>query len=457
MHILFITLLIMFAPFMNAVEESEQINIRLATDNQSMPLYLSKFINENSGLGSEYLQKLEQILTFDLNHNGMTYTLSQTTENEKLVSRLSSGTVSAKEWKPVSIYYVVKVVARTDKKLSTTLLSVSGNAANSIDGITLTGDLNRDRRQVHQLADAIYKALFDENGIATTRILYSVKPRGETPKDKWVADIWESDYDGGNARPVIRDGSYNISPVYIPPKAGFSSGSFFYVSYKSAQPKIFFATLKEGVGRRMSYLRGNQLMPSISRQRNQIAFVCDVTGNPDLFLQNFSPDEGVKDKPRQIFAAHKATQGSPTFSPDGKRIAFVTNKDGSPRVYVMDVPALGTPLKDIKAQLVTKHSRESTAPTWSPDGTKLAYCALTSGVRQIWVYDFTTKEERQLTKGPGNKENPSWAPNSMCLVYNCSDTGACELFLTTINQGISTKISTNAGEKRFPNWEARAG
>jgi TolB protein len=195
-------------------------------------------------------------------------------------------------------------------------------------------------------------------------------------------------------------------------------------------------------------------MPAVSRQRDKIAFICDITGNPDLFIQDFSPDTGATDKPRQIFATYKATQGTPAFSPDGKQIAFVSNKDGSPRIYVMDIPPPGKSLKDIQAKLLSKYSKESTAPSWSPDGTKIAYCAMTNGTRQIWMFDLTKNEERQLTQGAGNKENPSWAPNSVHLVFNTNDIDKeSSLYMMNINQPGVVKISSGRGDKRFPNWE----
>jgi TolB protein len=317
----------------------------------------------------------------------------------------------------------------------------------------LKQDLDQDRRQIHQMADAIFKALFDSEGIASTRILYTKKTQqGKT----WISEVWESDYDGQNARQVTSDSGYAITPTYFPAKPGYASGGLFFVSYKTGQPKIYYQSLSgDTTPRRLSYMRGNQLMPTISRQRDKVAFVSDITGNPDLFIQPFSPENGVAGKPYQIFSTNKATQGTPTFSPDGSQVAFVSNKDGVPRIYMMNTPEPGTSLKNIKAQLITKHNKESTAPSWSPDGTKIAYCSSVKGIRQIWVYDLATREERQLTQGPGNKENPSWAPNSLHLVFNSTDANACDLYLINLNQPKATKITFGTGEKHFPSWEPR--
>ena len=118
----------------------------------------------------------------------------------------------------------------------------------------------------------------------------------------------------------------------------------------------------------------------------------------------------------------------------------------------MEIPPVGTALKDIKTAQITRVNQENTAPNWSPDGKKLAYCARTNGIRQIWVYDLNEKVEKQLTQGPRNKENPSWGPNSTHLIYNTSDPSDCELYLININHPQPAKISSGEGEKRFPSW-----
>lgn len=159
-------------------------------------------------------------------------------------------------------------------------------------------------------------------------------------------------------------------------------------------------------------------------------------------------------KARQLYSCPRATQASPTYSPDGKRLAFVSDKDGPPRVYVIDV--IGSK-ETIRAhpKLLTVKNRENTSPAWSPDGTKLAYSAKVDGVRQIWIFDFLNLEERQLTTTPENKENATWAPDSFHLVYNTEAEDSSELYLIHLNQGEPILISKGSGQKRFASWEHR--
>lgn len=442
-------------PLTLTANEDDHLVIGLSTESSLTPLYLLPLTADQSDLSSTYLQQLEQVLAFDLHHNGSTVLAKRTRQNDSLGQSGSFNQIgSADEWRAQNIFYVIKPQVQ-GRALAVLLLDAQKHALKSLEPLALTGDLNQDRRQVHRAADLIHKALFGKEGIASTRILYALKTKNSSDSSKWISEVWEADYDGGNARQLTRERSTNVTPIYLPPKPGYLSGGFLYVSYQLGQPKIYLSSLKEGKSQRLCNLQGNQLMPAISPQRDKIAFICDVTGNPDLFLQSFSPEKGAIGKPYQIFSARQATQGSPTFSPDGKQIAFVSDKDGSPKIYVMKIPEPGTSLKGIKATLITRANRENSAPAWSPDGTKIAYCARGKGERQIWMYDFTTRQEKQITQGPGHKENPSWAPNNLHLVFNSSDMNQNELFLINLNQLEAIQITAGAGEKRFPNWEPR--
>ena len=448
-----VTFLFSFSLFSQSTQEP--LVVKLETENTLSPLYLLPLTQDHSSFQESYLQQLESILAFDLDHNGTTFVAKRTTANNQLGQSGSFnqfGAIGA--WREKHIFYVIKGQIQ-DKKLNLLILNTQNQSVKSIDGIALTGDLSEDRKQIHRLADAIHKMLFKTDGIASTRILFTIKTATSSDSSKWTSEVWESDYDGANLRQLTKDSSTCVTPIYLPPKAGYATGGFLYVSYLYGQSKIMIASFKDDKKQRLTTIRGNQLMPAISKQRDRVAFICDITGNPDLFMQPFSPEKGAIGKPQQIFSAKSSTQGSPTFSPDGSRIAFVSNKDGSPKIYVMEIPLPGTNINNIKPVLITKLNRENSAPAWSPDGKKLAYCAKGGGERQIWVYDFDNRQERQITSGKGNKENPSWAPNSLHLIYNTSDPKSSNLFITNLNQGDATQITFGPGEKQFPCWEPR--
>ena len=183
-----------------------------------------------------------------------------------------------------------------------------------------------------------------------------------------------------------------------------------------------------------------------------MAFICDASGRADLFVQPIRPENGRMGTPVQLFSYPRSTQASPTFSPDGTKIAFASDKDGSTRIYL--IPS-SRGEKRATPELITKKNRENSCPSWSADGTKLAYSAKTDGIRQIWIYDFTSKEETQLTFGGGNKENPCWAANSLHLIFNSTDASSSDLYMVNLNQPEAIKITQGPGKKHYPTWGPR--
>ncbi len=426
---LLLALLYVFC-FPTPLHAEEALVVHVGTQVEMTPLYIAPIKVEGSGFDKNYVSSLEKVIQFDWQHNGKT----------ELVK--ANGAQCRIE------------IAIAEKKLQAKLTLPANGGVKGIEGISLVGELSRDRQTLHHLHDTLFQLVFGTPGIANTRVLYTLRTRQSENATQWISDVWQADYDGGNAKQITHDQCLCVTPVYIPVHGKGHCRHFLYVSYKIGQPKIYAASLGEDAAKRLTFLRGNQLMPAISPACDQVAFISDITGNPDLFLQDFSLETGLVGKPRQIFCAPGGAQGTPTFNPDGKKVAFVSNKDGTPRIYILDVPLAGASIKNVKTRIVSKKTKENTCPAWSPDGKKIAYSALTAGVRQIWIYDIATGEETQLTEGGGHKENPAWAPNSLHVIYNNSSDSKSDLYIINLNQKEAVKITQGVGEKRFPAWES---
>jgi Tol biopolymer transport system component len=93
----------------------------------------------------------------------------------------------------------------------------------------------------------------------------------------------------------------------------------------------------------------------------------------------------------------------PTWSPDGSGLAFESDRDGNTEIYVMD--ADGSNQRNL-----TNNPGWDWAPAWSPDGSGLAFESNRDGNTEIYVMDADGSNQRNLTGNPGRDSNPVWSP-----------------------------------------------
>ena len=100
----------------------------------------------------------------------------------------------------------------------------------------------------------------------------------------------------------------------------------------------------------------------------------------------------------------------PTWSPDGKSIAFQAYWDGN--YHIWTVKANGSDLTQL-----THGVFDHREPHWSPDGKHIAFSSDRAGSYDIWWIELATGEVKQLTEQAGNQYGPAWAPGGQSLVY----------------------------------------
>ena len=102
--------------------------------------------------------------------------------------------------------------------------------------------------------------------------------------------------------------------------------------------------------------------------------------------------------------AHGAGQLQPSsWSPDGRKILFVSERDGNFEVYVMNPDGSGR-------RNLTRHPGHDSAPSWSPDGRKIVFTTKRDGNFEVYVMNADGSEQRNLTRNPAPDRSPIWSP-----------------------------------------------
>lgn len=125
-------------------------------------------------------------------------------------------------------------------------------------------------------------------------------------------------------------------------------------------------------------------------------------------------------QPRPLVESNQPIM-SPSWSPDGKKIAFVSFERNRAEIYVIDVTTG-------QRQLITRFPGINGAPEWSPDGSKLAVVLSKDGSPNIYLLDVATKQLQQITRGLAIDTEPTWAPDGRTLYFTSNRGGKPQIY-----------------------------
>lgn len=141
----------------------------------------------------------------------------------------------------------------------------------------------------------------------------------------------------------------------------------------------------------------------------RLALHISVLGTEAIWLL---PGDGT---PGAFIPTTKGTADrDPSWSPDGRTIAFVSNRHRGWRLYVADD-------KGANARLLVRQENEAKQPRWSPDGSSIAYLSLAEGDTgwDLWVTRSDgSADPKQLTRVPFDEEDPRWSPDGERIVIS---------------------------------------
>jgi TolB protein len=182
-----------------------------------------------------------------------------------------------------------------------------------------------------------------------------------------------------------------------------------------------------------------QVEPDWSPDGKKIAFASRRDGPSHVYVMNADGSGTTQ------LTSGKHQDAGPSWAPDGKRIAFV--RDG--QLYVMSSTG-GDPHK-----LTDATGGEDGEPAWSPDGSRLAYVRRLPGyaTREIWLANAEGKERVRLTRLDAATYGPAWSPDGRRIVFtsNAQD-DRYQLYEIGVDGKGLDRLTFQPGEYFDPSW-----
>ena len=112
------------------------------------------------------------------------------------------------------------------------------------------------------------------------------------------------------------------------------------------------------------------------------------------------------------FDALRFTESAGTWSPDGKRFAFVAVENGDNQIFIVDVDE-----REVVREIAPTGIDAMQSVAWSPDGEQIAISGIHGGVSDIYLLSLPTEEVTRVTDGPNAALQPAWSPDGSTLAF----------------------------------------
>jgi dipeptidyl aminopeptidase/acylaminoacyl peptidase len=213
--------------------------------------------------------------------------------------------------------------------------------------------------------------------------------------------------------------------------------------------------------------------PAISPDGTRVAFtVRETNWDENAFETEIWLGEAGGGVPRQLTQAAKSSM-QPAWSPDGRWLGFVSDRDGSRQLYRMAVDGG-------EAERLTKTTDGVTAFAWSPDGSRIAYTMtdpISDDMKErekkygefrredqdrrmahLHVIDLASRESRRLTSGPFVVGSFDWAPDGATIAFDHrvssdpADGGSADISILSLATGDRQVVVAQEGPDSNPKW-----
>lgn len=263
------------------------------------------------------------------------------------------------------------------------------------------------------------------------------------------------------ATPVVTKGRFNFTPAVVPSLESDREARLCFLSLTSGYTTIYSADLlgtnreidDEVVGGRSGDYESFHALQSMIdvSSGGLLAFVAKSGASDALYIHDLDEDDRVARKTWDDLVV----LSSPTWAPDGRRVAFVgLSKSGYADLYVWDRRA------DRLDRLTNDRYLEAT-PSWSPNAEEIVFASDRTpfgdeGSKNLFLIDVTTRAIEPLTFGRWVDRDPDWSPDGTRVVFSSDRAGSLDLYVVD-REGDGYRATSFAAGAMHPRWYRHRG
>ena len=185
-------------------------------------------------------------------------------------------------------------------------------------------------------------------------------------------------------------------------------------------------------------VEGGAVWPAVPRQSSRLAFSHPVGGDPDIWRLPLPEPGGKPGRPLRLIASTKA-EFSQQYSPDGKRIAFESDRGGNLEIWVCESDGGNC------SELTWIGAAYTGVPSWSPDGRQIAFYSRVGETSQIFVIAADGGAPQRLTSDRWNNSYPRWSGDGQWIYFASNRTGTDQIWRMPSRGGAPTQVTRNGG------------